>query len=288
LSPQGTLYVPPFKGVVKNLILITAGVYLFQMISFLLPWKQLAGFTSWFYLDPSLIVESFYIWQPFTYQFLHGGITHLLLNMLVLWMFGSELQEKWGGRKFLYFYLGCGSATGLVIFLFNLNFAYTQPTLGASGAIYSLLAAYLLYWPDRYLLLMFIVPVKVKYVVLILAFISLLLLLGEQGFTRVSHIAHLGGFVVGYITVKYIFHDKTFLQWDFPIPKFYQRYKARRKMAEWETREFDMQTPVERERKVDELLDKISRKGIKGLTPSEKRYLKNASRYMDGEEPQKH
>ncbi|MQY63707.1 MAG: rhomboid family intramembrane serine protease [Calditrichaeota bacterium] len=100
-----------------------------------------------FGLVPRLVWSSLMVWQPFTYMFLHAGFWHVALNMFVLWMFGSELEREWGGAAFLRYYFITGVGAGLVTTLFNLN--STTPVVGASGAIYGVLLAYGLAYPNR-------------------------------------------------------------------------------------------------------------------------------------------
>ena len=92
------------------------------------------------------------IWQPLTYLFLHGGIWHVLINMFVLWMFGTEMESVWGSKKFLQYYLITGVGSGLIWLLFNYGNNYSV-LIGASGAIYGILLAYGLMFPNRKVLI---------------------------------------------------------------------------------------------------------------------------------------
>ncbi len=158
-------------------------------------------------LIPAAVVKSFWIWQPVTYMFLHGGLFHILFNMLALWMFGVELERMWGSRFFVKFYavagLGAAATTILLSFL-PFDFAdvlYRSVTIGASGAIYGLLLAYGLYFPDRPIYIYMIFPIPAKYFVLIMGAISFLSSIGGAG-GGVAHAAHLGGLVSGYLYLK--------------------------------------------------------------------------------------
>jgi membrane associated rhomboid family serine protease len=152
------------------------------------------------------VLGSLRLWQPFTYMFLHGGFGHILFNMLALWMFGVELERTWGTRFFLKYYFVCGlGAAATTMVLSFLPFAvfdhlYTALTVGASGAIYGILLAYGLYFPNRPIYIYFVFPVPAKYFVMIMGGISLLSSLGGGG--GVAHTAHLGGLVVGYLYLK--------------------------------------------------------------------------------------
>jgi membrane associated rhomboid family serine protease len=146
-------------------------------------------------------VKSFYIWQIFTYMFLHGGLLHLLFNMLTLWMFGSSLEQDWGTRRFLKYYFYCGMAAGVCVLA--ANWMVHQPlilTVGASGAIFGVLVAFGVSYPNQTVLMNFLFPIKAKYLVMIYAGIELLLTLGPN--TGVSTVAHLGGMAFGYLYLK--------------------------------------------------------------------------------------
>jgi membrane associated rhomboid family serine protease len=156
-------------------------------------------------LVPTLVVHRFWIWQVGTYMFLHGGVFHILFNMLALWMFGAELERMWGTRYFLKFYFVTGIGAGVLTVLFSLlPFGFSQQLygaeiIGASGAIYGLLLAYAMYFPDRpILMIVFWVPAKVC--VAILGGIALLTSLSDAG--GVANATHLFGLVVAYLFLK--------------------------------------------------------------------------------------
>ena len=141
------------------------------------------------------------VWQPLTYMFLHGGVSHILFNMLALWMFGVELERMWGSAFFTRFYLICGVGAAATTILFSFlpgslgAGLYGSLTVGASGAIYGILMAYALYFPDRRIYMYFLFPVPVKYFVMIVGAISLLSATGGPG-SGVAHATHLGGLAV--------------------------------------------------------------------------------------------
>ena len=146
-------------------------------------------------------VQNLYVWQLFTYMFLHGGIMHLLFNMLTLWMFGTSLERDWGTRQFLKYYFYCGLAAGVCVLAANLlvHDPFTR-TLGASGAIFGVLVAFGVSYPNQTVLMNFLFPIKAKYLVMIYAVIELLLTFGPN--TGVSTVAHLGGMAFGYLYLK--------------------------------------------------------------------------------------
>jgi membrane associated rhomboid family serine protease len=155
-------------------------------------------------LTPQAVFEQFALWQPLTYMFLHstGGVGHILFNMLALWMIGTDLERTWGTRFFVkyYFVTGIGAgAASLLLSIFS-ETVYYSPMVGASGAIYGLLLAYAMYFPNR-MLILFIFPVPARIAVAILGAIAFVSSMGGPG-GGVAHSAHLGGLIVGYLYLK--------------------------------------------------------------------------------------
>jgi membrane associated rhomboid family serine protease len=140
-------------------------------------------------------------------MFLHGGIFHILFNMLGLWMFGVELERMWGTRFFTRFYFAAGlgaGATQMFLGILPFDFAnqfYYAGTIGASGALYGLLLAYAMYFPHRQILLWFVVPVPVRVFVGIWGAIALFSAIRGDG-GGVAHTAHLGGMLAAYLYLK--------------------------------------------------------------------------------------
>jgi membrane associated rhomboid family serine protease len=159
-----------------------------------------------FALVPEEVLTGLRVWQLATYLFLHGGIFHILFNMLTLWMFGVELERMWGSRYFIKYYFIAGVGAGLTQIVASLipvgpfESLYYAQTIGASGAIYGLLLAYALYFPRRQLMFFGIFPIEVRYFVLIMGAISLLS--AADGASGVAHLAHLGGILAGYLYLK--------------------------------------------------------------------------------------
>jgi membrane associated rhomboid family serine protease len=156
-------------------------------------------------LHPAEVIHSFRVWQLATYMFLHGGVFHIVFNMLALWMFGAELERTWGTRYFLKFYFVTGIGAGLLTVLFSLlPFGFARQLqdvniIGASGAIYGLLLAYAMYFPERpILLIVFWVPARLC--VIILGAIAVFASLSDAG--GVANATHLGGLLVGYLYLK--------------------------------------------------------------------------------------
>jgi membrane associated rhomboid family serine protease len=152
-------------------------------------------------LAPRTVVFDFTIWQLVTYLFLHGGIWHLLFNMLTLWMFGTPLEQDWGTRKFLKYYFLCGIGAGLCDVALHAALGdWNTSTIGASGAIFGLLLAFGVLYPNQTVLMSFLFPIKAKYMVMIYGAIELFSSLEVN--SGVSNIAHLGGMAFGYAYLK--------------------------------------------------------------------------------------
>lgn len=154
-------------------------------------------------LAPAAVVERGWIWQAVTYMFLHAGAMHILFNMLGVWMFGVELERLWGTRFFLSYYAvtGIGAAvTTLAVSFLPFDFAasvYASLTVGASGALYGILLAFALYYPNRPILMMLLFPVPAKYFVIIIGALSF-----ATGGGGVAHAAHLGGLIFGFLYLR--------------------------------------------------------------------------------------
>ena len=158
-------------------------------------------------LQPAVVIFRLRLWQPVTYMFLHAGVTHILFNMLALWMFGVELERRWGRDFFLkyYFIAGIGAAATTILLSLvpgELGAAmWVSLTVGASGAIYGLLVAYAMYFPHRPIYIWAVIPIPARVFVLIMGAIAFMSSIGgDQG--GVANSAHLGGLVVGYLYLK--------------------------------------------------------------------------------------
>jgi len=182
---------------IKMLILVNVGVYLVNLIVPVL--------TLRLGLQPQAVFTQLALWQPVTYMFLHdtSGVGHILINMLSLWMFGTELERTWGTRFFVkyYFITGIGAAVTTLLLSLFVDDIYYSVTVGASGAIYGLLLGYGMYFPNRPIYMYFVFPIPAKYFVMIIGAIAFLSSLGGPG-GGIAHTAHLGGLVVGYLYLK--------------------------------------------------------------------------------------
>jgi membrane associated rhomboid family serine protease len=152
-------------------------------------------------LVPNTVVHSFTIWQLVTYLFMHGGVWHLLVNMFTLWMFGRTLEAEWGTRQFLRYYFLCGIGAGICDVAVNALLGnWESATIGASGAIYGLLLAFGVLYPNQTVLFNFLFPIKAKYFVMIYGALALLGAMSMN--SGVSNIAHLGGMAFGFVYLK--------------------------------------------------------------------------------------
>ncbi len=221
-------------------------------------------------LVPIRVLKDLAVYQLFTYMFLHGGFFHILMNMFILWMFGTEIELTWGTRRFLKYYFLCGIAGGLFTVMFLPN--SPVPTIGASGAIYGLLVAYAIMFPNRLLYIFFLFPVKVKWAVL--AFVALEFFASFNAATStIGHLAHLGGAVVGFIYLKMDWRFRRIFQKLNPWHWFTSvRYKSRvHKMEKNRQKTEDIM------KRVDEILDKINAVGIENISEEDRQFLGSAS-----------
>lgn len=209
----------PLTPVVKNLIIVNVTVYLVGVVllqNFLLAPGVLF---EWFGFVPARVISDFWIWQFVTYMFLHSEqIFHVLFNMLVLWMFGSELEIRWGARFFLLYYFVCGIGASIIYFLGALTyFLFTKdlqplltPVVGASGAIFGLMLAYAIHFGDRVVFFMMLFPMKARNMVAILAGVELITLLNSGLGAKVANLAHLGGLISGFLFLMFWVQMKGF------------------------------------------------------------------------------
>jgi membrane associated rhomboid family serine protease len=186
----------PITRTVKALIIVNVGVYVLQIIFHMLG----SNFLEFYFgLVAVRVTRDLMIWQLVTYMFLHGGFFHIFFNMLTLFMFGNDLERFWGTPRFLNYYFITGIGAGLCSWVVSPN--NPIPVIGASGAIYGLLLAYGLTYPNRIVYINFLFPIKVKWLVIIMGAVAFFSSIGgaESG---VANIAHLGGMAVGYVVLK--------------------------------------------------------------------------------------
>ncbi|MFQ5513829.1 MAG: rhomboid family intramembrane serine protease [Myxococcota bacterium] len=221
---------PGVTPIVKRLLIANALVFFAQM------WMP--GLTQIGAISNARVFEG-YLWQPFTYMWLHASLMHLVFNMFALWMFGGPLEQLWGSRRFLRFYLVCGVGAGLVILVWNvLTSQTTIPTLGASGAVYGVLTAFSLSWPNRTIMLLFPpIPMKAIWFIPFLFFMQVMF-----GGGNVSHAGHLGGVLVAAYLLRRELRHTLGGGWGLRSLRYrWHRYRMRGKLRavrreEWERR----------------------------------------------------
>ena len=256
-----------FTDAIRTLVLVNVAVYLLQSLS-----GKEDVFFRLFGLVPSSFLSELMVWQPFTYMFFHApfyssvGISHILLNMLGLWVFGRELEQAWGKNNFLKYYFVTGIGSGLVTFLFQIN--SDSPVIGASGAVYGVLLAYGLSYPNRMLYIWGIIPVKSLWLVIIMGAIAFFGLLGNAD--GISHVTHISGMVIGYFMLNKKWRWREIL------------FKIRKKTIEFQVQRHEEKVAkkIMLKKDIDLILDKIQKEGFSSLTSKEKNKLYDASKNM--------
>jgi membrane associated rhomboid family serine protease len=250
-----------FTNAIKVLISVNFVIFILQTLS-----RSEALFFPLFGLVPKLVWSEKMIWQPFTYLFFHGGVWHVLINMFVLWMFGSELERFWGKNHFLKFYFITGVGSGVVTMLVNVQ--SITPVVGASGAVYGVLLAYGLTYPNRTVYLYGIIPIKSLWFVLGIGFIAFMS--SFDNMSQVSHVTHLSGMLIGYFMLKK------------PIKLKGLWFRLRKKTLEYqiqrEEKELSKNFIVEQD--INQILDKINQEGFDSLTDEEQDRLYKGSQSL--------
>ena len=303
-SPTGFRVLPP---VVKNLLIINVLMFLatFTLNRFNIDLTNILGLHFFKASD-------FRVYQIITYMFMHANFGHLFFNMFALWMFGNTLENLWGSKRFLLFYMVCGIGAGLCQELVQYiqyatsladygsvnvggqivpigTYLNMMNTVGASGAIYGLLLAFGMTYPNSMIYLYFLFPIKAKWFVIGYAVIELIT--GLTGVDNVAHFAHLGGMLFGLLLILYwrknpSGSDKNFRKWKDVFESW--KRKSRVKYTPYEEVKDEPKVPrsdgdynrqkAERERNIDEILDKVAKSGYASLTAEEKEYLFKNSR----------
>lgn len=280
--PQGFAILPL---VVKNLLIIN-GIFFLATIAMDMVWHiDLAQYLGLHYIGAS----DFRPYQFVTYMFMHGSFAHLFFNMFALWMFGNAIENAWGPKRFLIFYFVCGIGAGLTQELVqyiqlsdiqnfqNVNlggrivpvedYLNMLTTVGASGAVYGILLAFGMMWPNSMIYLYFLIPIKTKWFVLIYGLLELFT--GFSSIDNVAHFAHVGGMVFGLLLILYWKNQGNGGNSKFKIKFNKNKSGNGRPKSDWD---YNKERHDE-DRKTDEILDKISRGGYDSLTKEEKEFL---------------
>lgn len=279
-----------FPPIIKNLLIANIGVFLIQMLFNNLAFGGIPGsliLDRYFALNP--FGGNFQIWQLITYQFMHADFTHIFFNMFMLWMFGMEIENFMGSRKFLIFYLVSGVGAGILQLIGPyLLGSEAGITLGASGAVFGVMVAFAMFFPDRYIFIYFLIPIKAKYLMAILVVFEFMSV-GDQSI--VAHLAHLGGAITGLIFIlidrKNSYNINQFMnnlrkKTSFDSSSQFRRptFSNRNQNVE-DAKFYEINSQKDEEinqDEIDAILDKISQSGYQKLTEREKRILFEASK----------
>ena len=273
---QNVRFGGPLTPVVKKLMIINGAIFLLMTIAGLFSPGFPAVIKNNFGLSHLGFAHQFKLWQIFTYMFLHGSFFHVFMNLFALWMFSGDLEQLWGGRRFLRYYITTGMGAGICIAFMNFiiadSYGVSPVTIGASGAVYAILLAYGLTWPNRQVLVWFVIPVKMKYLVMIFGLFEFFGTLGTVSGSggNISHIGHLGGLLSGLVVLLGVrrFEMKggsTAARGGF-LEDFFRKRRNERKRIEISRR-------IEAKKIIDALLEKIARGGMSSLTPDERKSL---------------
>ena len=267
-NPAEVAYKPQlFTDAIKILVSVNFCIYILQSVS-----GKEDVFFRLFGLVPSTFVADLMLWQPFTYMFLHApfyssvGISHILLNMLGLWVFGRELEQAWGKTKFLRYYFIIGIGSGLITYFFQMN--SDNPVIGASGAVYGILLAYGVSYPNRMLYIWGLIPVRSLWLVIIMGSIAFFGLLGNAD--GISHVTHISGMLIGYVLLKKNWRWRDI--W----------FTIRKKIIEFQVQRYEEKSIKKKmlQKDIDLILEKIQKVGFIGLSDKEKSKLYEASKTM--------
>ena len=274
----------PITPMVKKLLIINAAVFIVQFLAN----QFFPGVIEYFFgLHHEGLTHQLKIWQLFTYMFLHGNFFHILFNMIALWMFAGDLEMQWGSKYFIRYYIYSGIGAGIFIAIMN-QLVYAQyganpVTIGASGAIFALLLAYGMTWPNREVLLYFLFPVKMKYLVIVFGLIAFFGTLssasGAHG--NISHIGHLGGIISGLVLIYYrrkgpSSSSRTGTRKKKNTGNFFSRMVHKQKMKK---KQNEIERRIKAKKIIDELLEKIARTGMSSLTRDEREKLEWARKH---------
>ncbi len=269
----------PLTPMVVRIMIANGAVFFFVTVLSLVSASTARAVIQAFSLSHEGLAHQLKIWQLFTYMFLHVDFFHILMNLFGLWMFSGDLEEQWGSRDFLRFYVFSGIGAGICIAFMNViiyeNYGVSPLTMGASGALYAVLLAYGLTWPNREVLLWFVLPVKMKYLVIFFGLVeffgSLNMAAGVGG--NVSHIGHLGGILTGFLYLRFVMGRSERPK---ARPGIIAQILHKRKLAQTKKR---IAQRNEAKKIIDTLLEKIARQGMSSLTAEEKKKLEWARKH---------
>jgi membrane associated rhomboid family serine protease len=207
--PPSPIQFSVFPPVIKNLLILNGLTFMAQYVADAtgtgMLQRLLNSFALWPLATPFPNVPDFWPWQLVTYSFLHGGLAHLFFNMFALWMFGVQIENAWGSRRFATYYFACVVGAGLIQLVVATLAALSgdiYPTVGASGGVFGILLAFGMMFPNQPIYIYFLFPVKAKWLVIGYGLIELWAgVTGTQ--SGVAHFAHLGGMLFGFLLIQY-------------------------------------------------------------------------------------
>jgi len=251
-------------------------ILLINAIVYLLSWVRLGHDVFWFgAFIPSQALEALELWRFLSYAFIHIDFMHILFNMLMFWMFATEVCKSLGDKNFTTLYLLSAIFAGIFSIPFYVfGIIGDNPIIGASGALFGIMAAYAFLFPEQIILMFFIVPMKIKHAIWI--FIAIDLFMANSG-DGIAHFAHLGGVLSGYLFM--LFWSKNIsLESFFAKPKRPEAYsreffKQQAKQAPLEGELYGGNTNAAKEERLNEILEKINRTGLQSLNQEERDYL---------------
>ena len=259
---------PGYNRITRIVLALMAVNVLVYLVGWIGGTSVILQMIEWCGLTPNDVKQG-HIWQLLTYMFLHADLLHLFFNMFTLWMFGCEIERSWGSREFLKYYAVTGVGAGILTFALSLSLHSNTgvPTIGASGAIFGVLVAYALVFPNRLIYLWFIFPIKAKYLVGCFAIFTFIASFKQPQGGGVAHFAHLGGILIGYLYVKADWRISR-------ISRFLSEKSRKRKLAKLGNSRQEEDRILEQ---VDRILDKINAQGMDSLTGKERKILERAS-----------
>ncbi|MEN8148548.1 MAG: rhomboid family intramembrane serine protease [Planctomycetota bacterium] len=260
-------------SVVKILVAVNVACFLVQAMAYEAGWDPAHRGLG---MKPDDVIGRFHVWQLFTSMFLHAPGNpipwHLVFNMFVLWMFGPYVEQRLGKWSFFRFYMLAGLAAGLAYVVFGFLRARFNPAIGASGAIMGVLVYFTMMNPNAIVRFMFILPMKMKYATLLIVGMDLYFFAISPAGHGVANSAHLGGALFGFLYYRY----------GHRVDRYFTDLEIKSKVHAKKKRSADLDRL---QAQVDEMLEKISREGIDGLSPRERKFLTEAGRRLREERP---
>lgn len=253
---------------VKVLVIANAVIYLLSL---------LAGpeFFRHFGLVPRLVLQERWVWQVFTYMFVHGSFLHVFFNIFMLWMFGMAVEGQWGTRAFVKFYFICGLGVAAVALIIGPH--SSVPLIGASGAIYGLLVAFAMLYPEAVVYLYLFIPIKAAHMAILCGVIEFIAM-ATDATPGIARFAHLAGMVIGYTYIRWWWDIRirilSALRRSMPRAPQSRANRSTPSAARRVSGAKETSSPTASMEDVDRILDKISANGLESLSDEERAVMK--------------